>query len=223
MNADQPITQLIAASGASAPSVWALVLNYGSYEDTLGCVEALRRVEYPQLRILVLDNASPDRRVIAPDLFEICRDLFMADHGLEADLPVVGGGDEPAQGVVVALRDGVELVVVAAGAGNGQAEEGFRKDVHLVVEAFAFVLADVDGAVGFLSQEGPSGGEDGFVRTGVGVQAGREKIAGDVFGDETVVGQVGVEGADDVVAILARVGYGVIELMTPAFGVPDEV
>ena len=60
MNADQPITQLIAASGASAPPVWALVLNYGSYEDTLGCVEALRRVEYPQLRILVLDNASPD-------------------------------------------------------------------------------------------------------------------------------------------------------------------
>jgi GT2 family glycosyltransferase len=40
--------------------VWALVLNYNSGDDTLGCVEALRQVDYPALRILVLDNASPD-------------------------------------------------------------------------------------------------------------------------------------------------------------------
>lgn len=60
MSADQPITQRIDASGTGTPPVWALVLNYGSYEDTLGCVEALRQVDYPQLRILVLDNASPD-------------------------------------------------------------------------------------------------------------------------------------------------------------------
>jgi hypothetical protein len=37
-----------------------LVLNYNSADDTLGCVEALRKVDYPALRILVLDNASPD-------------------------------------------------------------------------------------------------------------------------------------------------------------------
>lgn len=42
------------------PSVWAIVLNFGSYDDTMGCVEALRRVDYPGLRILVIDNASPD-------------------------------------------------------------------------------------------------------------------------------------------------------------------
>lgn len=42
------------------PAVWVLVLNYNSGDDTLGCVEALRKVDYPTLRILVLDNASPD-------------------------------------------------------------------------------------------------------------------------------------------------------------------
>ncbi|MBE0547621.1 MAG: glycosyltransferase family 2 protein [Rubrivivax sp.] len=60
MSSDPPGIQRVDASRAGAPPVWALVLNYGSYEDTLGCVEALRRVAYPQLRILVLDNASPD-------------------------------------------------------------------------------------------------------------------------------------------------------------------
>lgn len=60
MSGDQPRPQRLHTTRADAPTVWALVLNYGSYEDTLGCVEALRKVTYPQLRILVLDNASPD-------------------------------------------------------------------------------------------------------------------------------------------------------------------
>ena len=60
MNANQLGTHHVYIPGAYAPSVWALVLNYGSYEDTVACVEALRRVVYPQLRILVLDNDSPD-------------------------------------------------------------------------------------------------------------------------------------------------------------------
>lgn len=55
-----PDVQNGCASTAREPPVWALVLNYGSYEDTLGCIEALRQVDYPGLRILVLDNASPD-------------------------------------------------------------------------------------------------------------------------------------------------------------------
>ncbi|GMV45420.1 MAG: hypothetical protein AMXMBFR66_08180 [Pseudomonadota bacterium] len=40
--------------------MWALVLNFNSLDDTLGCVAALRASDYPALHILVLDNASPD-------------------------------------------------------------------------------------------------------------------------------------------------------------------
>lgn len=42
------------------PLVYVLVLNYGSFEDTIQCVETLRRLDHSNLRLLVIDNASPD-------------------------------------------------------------------------------------------------------------------------------------------------------------------
>lgn len=42
------------------PSVWVIVLNYCSLEDTLGCVAAVRNNNYPNLHLLVIDNASLD-------------------------------------------------------------------------------------------------------------------------------------------------------------------
>ena len=48
------------------------------------------------------------------------------------------------QGVVVARRDGVELVVVAAGAGDGLAQERLAEHVDLVVDPVGLLLADID-------------------------------------------------------------------------------
>lgn len=45
---------------AAHPLVYALVLNYMSFEDTIKCVETLRRLDHPNVRLLVIDNASPD-------------------------------------------------------------------------------------------------------------------------------------------------------------------
>src|SRR4030067_2779954 len=42
------------------PSVWILVLNYCSLDDTLGCVDSVRMSDYSSFRLLVIDNASPD-------------------------------------------------------------------------------------------------------------------------------------------------------------------
>jgi GT2 family glycosyltransferase len=42
------------------PLVYALILNYHSLDDTLQCVDSLREVNYPALRIIVLDNDSPE-------------------------------------------------------------------------------------------------------------------------------------------------------------------
>jgi GT2 family glycosyltransferase len=42
------------------PTVFVLVLNYCSAEETLDCVKLVRRVDYPRLKLLVIDNASPD-------------------------------------------------------------------------------------------------------------------------------------------------------------------
>lgn len=43
-----------------APLVYILVLNYCSLRDTLACVETIREIEYPNFRLLVIDNNSPD-------------------------------------------------------------------------------------------------------------------------------------------------------------------
>jgi|GEM_PF-1133180 len=43
-----------------SPLVFVLVLNYNSFDDTVECVAHLRKNAYPNYRLLVIDNASPD-------------------------------------------------------------------------------------------------------------------------------------------------------------------
>ena len=42
------------------PRVTAVILNYDTTDDTVACVRSLQRADYDALRILVVDNASPD-------------------------------------------------------------------------------------------------------------------------------------------------------------------
>ena len=51
----------------------------------------------------------------------------------------------------------------------------------------------------------------------------RQQVAGDVFDHELVEGQVGVEGADDVVAVAPGVGDVEVELVAVRLGVADQV
>lgn len=45
---------------ATYPLVYILVLNYCSLDDTIACVDSIRRLTYPKVRLLVIDNMSPD-------------------------------------------------------------------------------------------------------------------------------------------------------------------
>ena len=45
---------------APPPLIYVIVLNYRSADDTLACVDAVRDITYPNFRLLVLDNDSPD-------------------------------------------------------------------------------------------------------------------------------------------------------------------
>lgn len=47
-------------TSATPPLVYILVLNYCSLDDTLACVESIHRITYPNFRLLVIDNMSPD-------------------------------------------------------------------------------------------------------------------------------------------------------------------
>ena len=116
-----------------------------------------------------------------------------------------GGGEDAVERVVIARGDRIEFVIVAAGAGDGEAEEAARDDVDAVVDDVVLV-AEEAAAEG----EKAHGGEGGFVF------AERELVGGELFDEKLVEGQIGVEGADDVVAVGVREGEA-------AFGVADEV
>jgi GT2 family glycosyltransferase len=40
--------------------VYILLLNYRNADDTLACLDSLKRLDYPNYRVLVIDNHSPD-------------------------------------------------------------------------------------------------------------------------------------------------------------------
>ena len=42
------------------PSVLVVILNWNGWEDTLTSVDSVLRLDYPNLRVLVIDNGSTD-------------------------------------------------------------------------------------------------------------------------------------------------------------------
>ncbi len=42
------------------PSVWILILNFNKAKDTLECIESLRKINYQNYKILIVDNNSTD-------------------------------------------------------------------------------------------------------------------------------------------------------------------
>lgn len=47
----------------SLPEVYAVILNYNGYIDTVNCIESLKKVNYKKLKLVVVDNASTDDSV----------------------------------------------------------------------------------------------------------------------------------------------------------------
>jgi len=85
------------------PSVCAIVLNWNSAADTINCVSALAAQQYPDCRMLVVDNGSSDdsvRRIrqAYPDLPLLA---------LDENLGYAGGNN---RGIARALREGCDYV-----------------------------------------------------------------------------------------------------------------
>ena len=143
-----------------------------------------------------------------------------ADLGLEPVVLVVGPLEDRDQAVIVAVRDRVELVGVAAGTLQRQPHHGRAQDVDLVgdhLEPVGEEAGDVrPGRVGGHAQEA---GRDQVVvdlrRDLRRVLVVGQFVAGDLFEEEPVVRLVGVERPDDVVAIALGVRPGQVLLALP--------
>ena len=122
--------------------------------------------------------------------------------------------------VIVALGDRVELVIVAARTGDGQAEKCLAGDVDLLVGQVEHELPAVLH-VERLAAEGQEAGGDRELGPVV-VVAGGEEVAGDLLFDELVVRLVVVKGGDDPVAVSPGLGIHHVGI-AGRFGVPRQV
>ena len=98
---------------------------------------------------------------------------------------VLHSGENGLHSVVILLGDGIELVVVAAGATGGKAEEGGARGIDHVIE---FVHALHDAQLRVLALHGIERSRD--EEAGADVRA--EHVPGDLPADELVVGLVAV-------------------------------
>ena len=118
--------------------------------------------------------------------------------------------------VIVRLRNGIKLVVVAAGAADRQAQEGRRRGAHHVVQ-FVGPLVGREHRVGRADLV-PRPAHD-EARGGVGAQL----VAAELLLQKGVVGLVGIERFDHPVAIRPGVGPGPVHLEAVALGEPHDV
>src|SRR6185369_4456444 len=65
--------------------------------------------------------------------------------------------EDAAQRIIISRRNRIELVIVAAGAGDGQAEECLAEDVDAAVHLFGADLAQVGRSIPLLAQSEQSG------------------------------------------------------------------
>jgi len=43
------------------PLIYIIILNYINYQDTIECVESLKKLNYPNYKVIIVDNASPNK------------------------------------------------------------------------------------------------------------------------------------------------------------------
>ena len=148
-----------------------------------------------------------------------CRLRVVEERPLKACALEIAG-----KSVVILGRDSVELVVVAAGASNGHRQKGLGKDVDLIVEMIGLIAADVHRRVLGFAEEPEPGGENRLVGPVGRMPPGRgQQVAGDVFHDELIVGYIGIEGADDIIAVDVGLRQFEIEFVALSLGEADQV
>lgn len=54
------LDEMRTAADAAQPSVLVVILNWNGWKDTVTCIDSVLRLNYPNFRVLVIDNGSSD-------------------------------------------------------------------------------------------------------------------------------------------------------------------
>ena len=135
-----------------------------------------------------------------------------------------GSVEHSENGVVILLADGVELVVVAARARDGETLKRLGNHVDLVVRPLDPVLQRIHRLEPMLHHAEVSRSQEGLVDAQCRVHSGGgEQVACQMLPDQLVVGDVGIQGPNQVVAVTPRVGRVRIAFAAMGLAVADQV
>lgn len=87
-------------------SIYVIILNYNGYEDTLECVKSVEKSDYPNVKIVVIDNASQN------DSYNVLRKSLNPNVVLmktEKNIGYAGGNNI---GIKYAMDDGADYICV---------------------------------------------------------------------------------------------------------------
>ena len=76
-SAEKPLEEIPTIEESREGLIWAVILTYNHYEDTKDCLESLLLSDYPDLKVIVVDNGSSDNTP------ELIRQHFPQIHVIE--------------------------------------------------------------------------------------------------------------------------------------------
>ena len=130
--------------------------------------------------------------------------------------------------IVIPLRNGIELVVVTTGTGDGHSQEGRPGGSHNVIEFVVLGLKFVIRLIVVDTHAQEAGGHHCVFpcipRPTVFFQQRRGQfIASDLLADELVIRLVLIEGSDHVVPVAPRFAFFPVPLVAIALGKPNNI
>ena len=109
--------------------------------------------------------------------------------------------------VEIFLTDWIKFVIMAARAGNRDAENSLGNHIDLVVSESDLLVVSVGDTEAVRHHAQVRRADSGFVEVELLVNTRLfDEVAGEMFADELIVGDVGIDCSDNVVAVLRRVG-----------------
>ena len=187
--------------------------------DEFGCLILGEVVDHDRAaqagRRLQFRHPPPEQREFGLQCRDVLHTLVVVGRQ-DSAIAVLHALEDGFHRVIVQLRNGIKLVVMAAGAADGEAEQGRARGAHHVVQ-FVGPLVGREHRIGRTDLVLRPAHDE--ARGGVGAQL----VAAELLLQKGVVGLVGIERFDHPVAIRPGVGPGPVHLEAVALGEPHDV